>query len=103
MRIEAVASLGWVRPVRPPAEPPARPSHALVPVAPVPPRDGANLTQRRAPEAALIAQLLAARDEVPQLREKRRAEPAEAIAAYTGTRAAIVAGRGTSIAADVSG
>lgn len=103
MRIEAVASLGWVKPVRPRAESVPRPSQALVPVAPVPPRDGTRFPERRTPEAALIAQLLAARDEVPQLREKRRAAPAEAIAAYAGTRAAILAGRGTSIAADVTG
>jgi len=55
---------------------------APVPVAPVTPNgDHRNTPQR--PSAAFLAQLIAANRNLPQARERRRAEPHEAIAAYT--------------------
>ena len=36
-------------------------------------------------QAPFLAQLLAARDDHPQTRERRRGEPSEALAAYTAT------------------
>lgn len=63
-------------------------SRALVPVAPVvaahetvPARDHRNAT--------FLAHLIATKDHLPQTRERRRAEPADAIAAYR-TVAAII-------------
>jgi hypothetical protein len=49
-----------------------------------PPRatEGGRFTAPRRPEAALIAQLLATRDDHPQTRARRRAEPREAARAY---------------------
>jgi hypothetical protein len=38
-------------------------------------------------QAAFLAHLIAAKDQLPQTRERRRAEPAEAIAAYRATAA----------------
>ncbi|MGB7259864.1 MAG: hypothetical protein ACRECC_11600 [Pseudolabrys sp.] len=52
----------------------------LVPLMPVEPPHG-HMTPTRHP-AEFIAQLLAARGRAPQLRERRRVEPAEAVAAY---------------------
>jgi len=57
-------------------------SQALVPLVPRPkPQD----TPRRAPvrrAAPFLTQLIAASERLPQAREKRRAEPADVIAAY---------------------
>ena len=57
-------------------------SRALTIVTPAARADGARLAPRRPVDAGLIAQLLATRDNLPQTRAKRRASPAEAIAAY---------------------
>ena len=38
-------------------------------------------------QAAFLAHLIATKDQLPQTRERRRAEPAEAIAAYRATAA----------------
>jgi hypothetical protein len=40
-------------------------------------------------QAPFLAQLIATRDQLPQTRERRRAEPGEAIAAYRATEALI--------------
>jgi hypothetical protein len=55
---------------------------ALVPVAPGHPPD-AGLTPGRRPLSAFVAQLIATQRREPQTRERRRAEPADAIALYT--------------------
>lgn len=63
-------------------------SRALVQIAqvnraPADPAAGCNALQR--PSAAFLAQLIAAKRNLPQARERRRAEPHEAIAAYAAT------------------
>lgn len=60
------------------------PSRALVPLTPPQPLPEGRVTQPR-PSAAFLAQLIAANRKLPQARERRRAEPHEAIAAYTAT------------------
>ena len=40
-------------------------------------------------QAAFLAQLIATRDHAPQTRERRRAEPMEALAAYRATAALV--------------
>jgi hypothetical protein len=59
-------------------------SRALVPIAPA-------LARREPParnaQAAFLAHLIAMNDQVPQTRERRRAGPGEAIAAYRATAA----------------
>jgi hypothetical protein len=65
----------------PPVEP-IEANRSLVPVTPV-------IAASDAPEAfrqaAFLAQLLAMRDQHPQTRERRRADPREAVAAYRAT------------------
>ena len=58
---------------------PANDSRALVPLAPPATSHEAGSMYR---EAAFIAQLIACKDQHPQMRERRRATPDEAIAAY---------------------
>ena len=65
-----------------PTEQPAA-SHALIPLAPVADAHEPHSVMRQAP---FLAQLIATKDQHPQTRERRRAEPADAVAAY---RAAI--------------
>jgi hypothetical protein len=62
------------------AEP--RESRPLVRLAPAAPAHAASLAYRQAP---FLAHLLAMKDRHAQTRERRRAEPAEAIAAYRAT------------------
>jgi hypothetical protein len=57
------------------------PGRALVPLAPAE-RGGTWVSARQRPSAAFLAQLIAANRHLPQARERRRAEPHEAIAAY---------------------
>jgi hypothetical protein len=52
---------------------------ALIPLQPAAARDG-ELHAR--PQAAFLAHLIATDNKLPQTRERRRAEPADAIAAY---------------------
>jgi hypothetical protein len=59
-------------------------SHALVPLASVIAASDAPQAFRH---AAFLAQLLATRDQHPQTRTYRRAEPHEALAAYQATAA----------------
>ena len=54
---------------------------ALVAIAPPMPRSDTRWPMRH-PAAPFIAQLIATRMRAPQTRERRRAEPEEAIAAY---------------------
>jgi hypothetical protein len=60
---------------------PEAPSRALVPVTPPRPAPESRVTLAR-PSAPFLAQLIAANRKLPQARERRRAEPHEAIAAY---------------------
>jgi len=62
---------------------PARNCRALVPVQPT------VVTAKPARRAAapFLAQLIAVKDQHPQTRERRRAEPREALAAYASTAA----------------
>ena len=61
---------------------PEAPSRALVPLTPPQPAPEGRVVLPR-PSAAFLAQLIAAQRKLPQARERRRAEPREAIAAYT--------------------
>jgi len=61
---------------------PEAPSRALVPLTPPQPAPASRVTLPR-PSAPFLAQLIAAQRKLPQARERRRAEPREAIAAYT--------------------
>jgi len=61
---------------------PEAPSRALVPMTPPQPAPESRVTLPR-PSAPFLAQLIAANRKLPQARERRRAEPHEAIAAYT--------------------
>jgi len=63
-------------------------SRALVPLTPPRPLSESRPTRSR-PSAAFLAQLIAANRNLPQARARRRAEPREAIAAYTTTSRAI--------------
>ena len=69
---------------------------SLVPVAPAP--EAASGGDLPRPAAALLAQLMAARENLPQARRLRRAAPAEAIAAYRATAA--LSGSALAISAD---
>jgi len=64
-------------------------SQALVAVAPIVRSDAPAPLARRATSAAFLAQLIATREQLPQTRERRRAEPADAIAVYAATLAAV--------------
>jgi hypothetical protein len=65
------------------AEQPAA-SHALVALTPTADMHSSPETYRQAP---FLAQLLAIKDQHPQTRARRRAEPDEALAAYRATAA----------------
>ena len=56
---------------------------ALQPIA-----SGGDAGSRHRPQAGFLAQLIATDGKLPQTRERRRAEPADVIAAYTATSAA---------------
>src|SRR5262249_52205356 len=63
-------------------------SRALVAVTPVVRSDTPAPVARRAGSAAFLAQLIATREQLPQTRERRRAEPGDAVNVYA---AALVA------------
>ena len=66
------------------AREPAPESRALVAVsAPAAPMEPASIHR----EASFLAHLIATKDHHPQTRERRRAEPGEALAAYRATAA----------------
>ena len=62
---------------------------ALVAVAPILPHERAWTCGRR-PVATFVAQLIATRCAVPQTRQRRRAEPREALGAYAAAAARAV-------------
>lgn len=64
-----------------PADERPEPSRALVALTPTAAQPAAASHR----PAAFLAHLIATHEQVPQLRERRRAEPAEAIAAYRAT------------------
>ncbi len=66
----------------PAAAEPSAASRALVALTPVAALREAPQTYRQAP---FLAHLLAAKDQHPQTRERRRAEPDDALAAYRAT------------------
>jgi hypothetical protein len=88
MRLRIIGGLDTERTGLTPHKPdftPAAPietNHALVPIEPVIAETDAPETFRH---AAFLAQLLAIRDQHPQTRTYRRAEPREALAAYRAT------------------
>jgi hypothetical protein len=87
MRLGAIekVSSGQVEPAPRSAEPPAdqaAASRALVALTPATALSKAPHNSRQAP---FLAQLLAMKDQHPQTRERRRAEPHEALAAYRAT------------------
>ena len=57
---------------------------ALIPLEPIAPGD--TLLRTR-PHASYLAHLIATKDKLPQTRERRRAEPQDAIAAYAAANA----------------
>jgi hypothetical protein len=67
-------------------------SRALIPLQPVAPGDTPLRTR---PQAAYLAHLIATKDKVPQTRERRRAEPAAAIAVYAAANAGAATPSGT--------
>jgi hypothetical protein len=56
---------------------------------------GSTLTRRFRHNAPLVTQLMAVRMDAPQTRARRRAGPAEGVAAYGATGTAITLGRRT--------
>jgi hypothetical protein len=65
-----------------PAHEAAQSSTALVPVAPVERSEDLGQLPSRRSSASFLAQLIANDQRLPQTRERRRAEPHEAVAAY---------------------
>lgn len=65
-------------------EPTELESRALVPLDPLQSRSGNTADHRYAP---FVAQLVATKDQHPQTRERRRAEPNDALAAYRAVAA----------------
>src|SRR5690348_15843553 len=61
-----------------------RESRALIPLQPI---ERAETPLRTRPQAAFLAHLLATRDKLPQTRERRRAEPEQAVAVYAAADA----------------
>ena len=78
--VEVNASLrGQGEAARDPAPAPTGESRALVALAPAVAASAPATSHR---QAAFLAHLIAAKDQLPQTRERRRAEPVEAITAY---------------------
>src|SRR5690348_6413453 len=90
MRLERInaAALRQPNPASRQSEPegaaPANESRALVALGPVSGPSERHADHRHAP---FVAHLLAVKDQHPQTRERRRAEPNEALAAYRATAA----------------
>jgi hypothetical protein len=66
------------------AAPSALASRALIPLQPL---ARSNLTARDRPQASFLAHLIATDGQLPQTRERRRAEPGDAVAAYAAVDA----------------
>jgi len=91
MRISPVGPIGAPRSAQRPAaahETAVSESRALVAVEPAAPHASPRSLTRH-PAAPFLAQLIATHLQVPQTRERRRAEPGEAIAAYQSTKGLI--------------
>ena len=67
---------------------PAVPGQALVAVTPVSRTEAPTPITRRVTSAPFLAQLIATREQLPQTRERRRAEPSVAVNVYAATSAA---------------
>jgi hypothetical protein len=67
----------------PAAEAASSDGRALVPVSPPPPAAEDERRPMRRNSASFLAQLIANERQLPQTRERRRAEPNEALAAYS--------------------
>jgi hypothetical protein len=84
MRVQAIGriEIGSVRRDR--VESPVQ-SRALTVVTPAVPKEPARFPARR-PDAAVLVQLIAIRENLPQARDKRRADPGTAMSAYGAPR-----------------
>lgn len=78
---------------------PPHESRALVPVAPAAASEPERPLGRR-PSAVFLAHLIASAQQVPQTRARRRAEPADAMAAYRAAGEAVHAFAGPSLRLD---
>ena len=94
--VAAAGSLGGLASRQRPDTKPVAPGRALALVDPPIAQSVATPVERTAshkslsrPSAAFLAQLIAARHNLPQARERRRAEPQQAIAAYAATARAV--------------
>ena len=85
------AGSGLRRDTPPPRPSKASASRALIALQPVPSGDTPLRTH---PDARFLAHLIATAQRLPQTRERRRAEPQDAIAAYAATNAAPAAPAG---------
>ena len=79
-----------------PREPKVSASRALIALTPVAPSETPVRGRARA-DAGFLAHLIATDQKAPQTRERRRAEPAEVIAAYAAANAAPAALAGSRI------
>ncbi|HMK80938.1 MAG TPA: hypothetical protein VK438_14885 [Xanthobacteraceae bacterium] len=89
MRISPVGPSATARSAQRPAAAPqaeVSESRALVAIEPAAPHASPRALARH-PASPFLAQLIATHLQVPQTRERRRAEPAEAIAAYRAMQA----------------
>ena len=89
--IVAAAGSGLRRDAPPPRAPKASTSRALIALQPVP---SGGTPLRTHPDARFLAHLIATDQRLPQTRERRRAEPQDAIAAYAAMNAAPAAPAG---------
>jgi hypothetical protein len=88
------ADLAGRRPRYAAAAPSPMASRALIPLQPIARSD---LPARDRPQASFLAQLIATDHRVPQTRERRRAEPVDAIAAYAAVDAGTPARTGRTL------
>jgi hypothetical protein len=87
IRGSIVADAGGRRPrdeTAPPHEARTASGRALIPLQPIARGDASPRTR---PQASFLAHLIATADQLPQTRERRRAEPEDAIAAYGAANA----------------
>ena len=67
-------------------------SRALIPLQPI---ERSDTPLRARPQAAFLAHLIATKEQAPQTRERRRAEPQDAMALYAAATAGPAAPSGT--------
>jgi hypothetical protein len=82
MQIDGFSASSLRRQVDPACAAPASETRALVALAPIADTSERQPVHRHAP---FLAHLIAVKDQHPQTRERRRAEPNEALAAYRAT------------------